>query len=304
MDGNRKDILSLAPVTAPLLVALVLILLSLSGKLLEGRRSDDNIFLLISVIQLIVFIFPCVLYYFIKGRKLSTPMFVSAVKPGQFLFLLFAFLAMITGTILIKFFYFTETGAAPTEVNFFISGVQTDENTSMLEIIVAFVLVPAVCEELFFRGIILSEYRAFGSLSAVLFSAICFSMAHFSFSALPIYFFNGLILGTAAIACRSVFAPILIHIGSNLLSIYASDLFLRVTVQKCGVFFVFFVLAVAFLLSVILMLSRAESIFWNRSANPPESELPPRSAGTLKTVFLSPAFFVLVFVFVIITILV
>ena len=104
MDGKRKDILSLAPVTAPLLVALVLILLSLSGKLLEGRRSDDNIFLLISVIQLIVFIFPCVLYYFIKGRKLSTPMFVSAVKPGQFLFLLFAFLAMITGTILIKFF--------------------------------------------------------------------------------------------------------------------------------------------------------------------------------------------------------
>ena len=303
MDGKRKDILSLAPVTAPLLAALVLILLSLSGKLLEGRQSDDNVFLLISVIQLIVFIFPCVLYYFVKGRRLSTPMFVSAVKPGQFLFLLFAFLTIITGTILIKFFYFIETGAAPSEVNFFISGVQADESTSMLEIIVAFVLVPAACEELFFRGIILSEYRVFGSLSAVLFSAICFSMAHFSFSALPIYFFNGLILGTAAIVCRSVFAPMLIHIGSNLLSIYASDLFLRVTVQKCGVFFVFFVLAAAFMLSLILMLSRTESIFRSRSANPPESELPPRSAGALKTVFLSPAFFVLVFVFVIITIL-
>ncbi len=306
MNGKPKDILSLAPITAPLLVALVLILLSVSGKLLENSRNDDNVFLMISVIQLIVFIFPCVLYYFVKGRRLSTPMFVSAVRPGQFLFLIFSFLVMITGTILIKYFYFIKTGASPSEVNFFISGVESDENTNMLEIIVAFVLVPAICEELFFRGVVLSEYRAFGSFTAVVFSAVCFSLAHFSFEGILIYFFNGIILGVCAVVCRSVFAPILVHMGSNLLSIYASDLFLRVTIQKCGAFFVFFILMAVFLLSLVLMLSRTESIFWNRSENPPQNALPSPGGvlSGIKTVFMSPAFFVLVFVFVIITILI
>lgn len=306
MNSKPRDVLFLAPITTPLLVSLVLILLSVSGKLLANKQSDDNVFLLISVIQLIVFIFPCVLYYFIKGRRLSTPMFVSAVKPGQFLFLFFSFLVMITGTILIKYFYFMKTGITPSEVNFFVSGIESDESTSILEIIVAFVLVPAICEELFFRGVVLSEYRAFGSFTAVVFSAVCFSLAHFSFEGFPIYFFNGIILGVCAVVCRSVFAPILVHVGSNLLSIYASDLFLRVTIQKCGSFFVFFVLTTVFLLSLILMLSRTENIFWNRSENPPKNEA-PSSGGALaglKIVFMSPAFFVLLFVFVIITILI
>ncbi len=304
MNDKRRNFTSLAPVTAPLLVSLVLILLSVSGRILENKQSDDNVFLLISIIQLIIFIFPCMLYYFIKGRRLSTPMFVSAVKPGQFLFLIFAFLVMVSGTILIKYFYYVNTGAAPSEVNFFVAGAETDEKVNMLEVIVAFVLVPAVCEELFFRGVVLSEYRAFGSFTAVIFSAICFSMAHFSFEALPIYFFNGIILGVSAIVCRSVLAPIIIHIGSNMLSVYTSDLFLRVTIQKSGEFFVFFVLTVVFLVSLLLMISRTESIFRARSENPPENTLPaPSMGGNLRTVFMSPAFFVLVFVFVIITIL-
>lgn len=304
MNAKQKVSSSLAPVTAPLLVTLVLILLSVSGRILEKKQSDDNVFLLISIVQLIIFVFPCMLYYFIKGRRLSTPMFVSAVKPGQFLFLIFAFLVMVSGTILIKYFYYVYTGAAPSEVNFFVAGAEADESVNTLEVIVAFVLVPAVCEELFFRGVVLSEYRAFGSFTAVIFSAICFSMAHFSFEALPIYFFNGIILGVSAIVCRSVFAPIIIHIGSNLLSVYTSDLFLRVTIQKSGRFFVFFVLTVIFLVSLLLMISRTESIFRVRSERPPENTLPPASiGGNLRTVFMSPAFFVLVFVFVLITIL-
>jgi len=304
MSAKQKVSSSLAPVTAPLLVTLVLILLSVSGRILQNKQSDDNVFLLISIVQLIIFVFPCMLYYFIKGRRLSTPMFVSAVKPGQFLFLIFAFLVMVSGTILIKYFYYVYTGAAPSEVNFFVSGAEADESVNMLEVIVAFVLVPAVCEELFFRGVVLSEYRTFGSFTAVVFSAVCFSMAHFSFEALPIYFFNGIILGVSAIVCRSVFAPIIIHIGSNLLSVYTSDLFLRVTIQKSGRFFVFFVLTVIFLVSLLLMLSRTESIFRVRSERPPENTLPPPSiGGNLRTVFTSPAFFVLVFVFVLITIL-
>lgn len=303
MKSDKFSVFSSAPVTAPLLVTLVLVLLSLSGFFLDKKTDNENIYLLISVVQLSVFIFPCVVYYFIKGRKLSTPLFVSAVKPGQFLFLFFSFLLLVSGTILIKFLYYIIAEASPTEVNFFVASADTS-TTGILEVLIAFVIVPSVCEELFFRGLILSEYRTFGAFNAIVFSSICFSMAHFSFDAFPIYFYSGIILGITAIVCRSVFASIIIHMFSNLLSIYISDLFLRITVQKCGAVFVGFILITFFLASLFLVLSRTENIYWNRSEKPPQTMLPPRSAGNVVPVYLSPAFFILIFVFILITILI
>ncbi|MEG2003216.1 MAG: CPBP family intramembrane glutamic endopeptidase [Clostridia bacterium] len=301
--NKQKYNLAVAPITTPLFVVLVLVLLSLSGYILQNRMQGENIYLLISVVQLIVFIFPCMLYYFFKGRKLSTPILVSAVKPGQYLFLLFSFFLLVSGTILIKFFFYINSGSSPSEVNFFVSSLASNDSAGVAETLVSFVIIPAICEELFFRGIVLSEYRTFGAFNAVVMSAICFSMAHFSFEASPIYFFSGIILGVSAIVCRSIFAPLLIHIGSNILSVYASDLFLRVTIQKCGAFFVGFVILTVFLISLTLVISRAEAIFWVRSEKPSQDEIPIHSYGNFKTVFLSPAFFILVLAYVLITIL-
>ncbi len=302
MNAKPKSKPSFAQLTAPLLVSLVLILLSLSGYLSEYKRTDDNVFLVISVVQIVIFAFPCIIYYFIKGRKLSTPMFMSPVKPNQILFILFSFMVLVTGTTLIRFFYYAKNGSAPIDVNFF--KLADTSSASTPEIVIAFVLVPAICEELFFRGIVLSEYRSLGTFTAVAMSAVCFSLAHFSFEALPIYIFGGIVLGVCAVCCRSVFAPMIIHIGNNLLSIYTSDRFLRITIQKCGVYFVFFVLTVAFLISLLLMLSRAESIMKIRSENPPaDAPVSTPILSGLKKAFVSPAFFVLLFVFVLITIL-
>ncbi len=303
MSDNKNNTLS-KPIAPPLLAALVLVLLSVAGKLTGTESSNENFFLTISVIQLAVFAFPCIIYYFLKGRRLGTPMLIAPVKPRHFLFVLFSFMTLVTGTILIKFFYYLQTGSAPSGVSFLSLNEASTSNADVFSILIAFVIIPAVCEELFFRGIILSEYRRFGSATAVIFSAVCFSLAHFSFEAIPIYLFSGIILGICACSCRSVFAPILLHIGSNILTIYTSDRFLRVTIQKCGAFFVFFVITVAFLISLLLMLSRAEGLLWAESEKPSKNALPNPSSGMgFKASFTSPAFFVLVFVFVLITIL-
>ena len=163
-------------------------------------------------------------------------------------------------------------------------------------------VVAPLCEEFFFRGVVLAEYRQFGSFNAVMFSSLCFAMLHFSIENLPLYLFSGIMLGLVCSVCRSIFASIVLHMVSNAMSIYLSDLFIRVTIQKSGAFFVGFVLAVLFALSLIIMISRLERIYINYAKKPPTDRIPPRSIDNLVYVYLSPAFFLLIAIFVLMTV--
>lgn len=306
MDGRKKERVKItsAPITVPLLTAAVIIMLGVSRFVLEHQsENDNNIFLVITVLQLIIFALPCMLYYFLKGRRLSTPMYISPVKPGHLIFIASAVASLVTGNMLIKFFYYLFTGEASSGGTYFASVVETsaaDTSTAML--LTALVFVPAVCEEFFFRGVVLAEYRQFGSFNAVMFSSLCFAMLHFSIENLPLYLFSGIMLGLVCSVCRSIFASIVLHMVSNAMSIYLSDLFIRVTIQKSGAFFVGFVLAVLFALSLIIMISRLERIYINYAKKPPTDRIPPRSIDNLVYVYLSPAFFLLIAIFVLMTV--
>ena len=62
------------------------------------------------------------------------------------------------------------------------------------------------------------------------------------------------------------------------------------------------VLAMLFAVSLMLMTGRLERIYSGYAQKPPEEGLPPRSVEHLVFVYLSPAFFLLVIVFVLMTI--
>ena len=80
-------------------------------------------------------------------------------------------------------------------------------------------LLPAVLEELFFRGLILSLLlRRFGS-GAIFLSALCFALAHGSLYQLPYAFVGGVFLALSAVVGRSVFYPMLFHLLNNLISL-------------------------------------------------------------------------------------
>jgi len=287
-------------VTTPILVIFVLIMLSLSRRVLENQRdSQSNILLAITVIQIVVLVLPCILYYLVKGRKLSSPMFISMVKPSHIIFIIFTLLLFISGTVLIKYIYYVGGGHITSLSGFFDSVTANQGNSSILGIIIALIIVPAFCEEMFFRGVVLSEYRSMGSINAVIISALCFSMLHFSIENFPIYFFAGIVLGFVTVITRSIIASILIHAVSNALSIFGSDLFLRVTVQKSGAFFVGFVIIIIFGISLLFVISKLEQIYFTYAEKPPIAALPPKSFPNIVKVFLSPSFLALTAVFII-----
>ena len=83
--------------------------------------------------------------------------------------------------------------------------------TSLLVAAVA----PAVCEELFFRGALMSAFEPYGGGIAVTLSGLLFAMIHGAFAALPVHLLLGLTLAYVAYASRNIFAPVCVHFAYN-----------------------------------------------------------------------------------------
>ncbi len=77
-------------------------------------------------------------------------------------------------------------------------------------------LVPAVCEEAFFRGFLLSGLRgAFRDRTAILFAAAAFAAFHFFIFRFPVTMVLGVVLGWLCLRSGSVWTAILMHALHN-----------------------------------------------------------------------------------------
>ncbi len=302
MSETLKEKLKSPVITTPLLVLFVITAMQVSRRALENLDGETSVFLALGIIQLVTLGLPCIVYYLLKGKKLSEPMYLLPRTGPQIMFILFGAMLFISGMLLIKFFYYVGGGATSSLVNFYGDASGTAENASHVEVILSLIVIPAFCEEFFFRGIVLSEYRKYGTANAVIVSTLCFAMLHFSLENFVIYLFTGLLLGTVTAISRSIVPSIALHLLSNTLSIYASDAFLRITIIKNGPYFIGFLLVMLTGISLVLLLSRVESICYSYAEKPPTESLPPKSSANWIKVFLSPAFLVLIVAFICFTI--
>ena len=102
-----------------------------------------------------------------------------------------------------------------------ISTTLADSN-SILEHIVYILsvsVVPAVSEELLFRGIIMGRLRKFGDGFAILASSVLFGLMHGNFVQIPFAFVVGLVLGWSLAKTNNFLVPMLIHFGNNFMSV-------------------------------------------------------------------------------------
>lgn len=76
-------------------------------------------------------------------------------------------------------------------------------------------VVPALSEELMFRGVLLGSLRRYGDGFAVAGSAILFGLWHGNFTQFAFAFLCGLVMGLAVIKCRTLWVSILIHFLNN-----------------------------------------------------------------------------------------
>ena len=80
-------------------------------------------------------------------------------------------------------------------------------------------LIPAVFEELLFRGVIMRGFEQFGKTAAVVLSSVLFSLAHGNTDQMVYQFLFGLFLGFLAMETRSIFVAMSAHFANNLFAV-------------------------------------------------------------------------------------
>lgn len=94
-----------------------------------------------------------------------------------------------------------------------------DPSTPLWLAILVVALVPAICEELLFRGFVLSGLRRLGELPAICCSALLFGLAHASLYRMLPTAFLGLLLGAFAWRTRSVLPGLILHALNNAVAV-------------------------------------------------------------------------------------
>lgn len=116
----------------------------------------------------------------------------------------FAFLQLFLGTV------FASVGtAAPPRQN-------------VIAILLFDLFVPAVGEELLFRGVFLQRLRHYGMRAAVIVSSLAFALSHGNWAQIPYAFVAGILLGTAALYTHSVITAVVLHFMLNFVSVELS----------------------------------------------------------------------------------
>ena len=191
------------------------------------------------------------LYYF-KRKDLKSDCIKTKTRP--LIFTMFIGLGIITmfalTTFINQFSFLLNLLDKPTMV----IGYSLDNNLNYFLSLFSLALLPAIGEELLFRGVILNGLKQKGKLFAIILSSIMFTIIHFSLSQLYYPLLFGLILGISYVYTENILVPISIHFVNNALNL---------TIQhflKSGLFFpslmntIFMIVGVVVFLAILFVL--------------------------------------------------
>lgn len=144
---------------------------------------------------------------------------VTFAKPKWFLWFcciltsfLFVFMGNLAGDIAAMF--------SPQTVENLNAAMGADPSTPLeLALQVLYVgAIPALVEEIAFRGVALGVLRRYGDKFAIVGSALLFGLLHGNFVQIPFAYFMGLILGYTVVRTGSIVPAMLIHFINNAMS--------------------------------------------------------------------------------------
>jgi len=168
------------------------------------------------------------------------------------------------------------------------------EGTSFF-LVLAVVVLPAVFEELFFRGVLMRSLSRGGELAAVVISALCFAMCHGSLHNFAGPFAAGLIYGYMVYALDSVWPAVFAHLINNALNMsvgYATKAY-----ETLGLWPYFIIIAIAlFCIFLAISMTYLEKLVEKGKI---KRLTPPQSKAELLETVCSPGLWILVIVFII-----
>lgn len=127
--------------------------------------------------------------------------------------------------------------------------------------IAVYVLVPAFCEELFFRGVLQTELaRASGGLAAIVCTSVAGALMHFRLDGFAVYFALGLVFGVLRHVCGSCVPCVLVHAVARFVSLGFSAQLSFIASERAGGILVMAVLTLVLLTVLVFYLKSAELV--------------------------------------------
>ncbi len=271
--------------------------------------SIESVYLSIAALSLIIYMLPGIFFCKLRGPEYARRLFLRPFSPRHIYLIFLSGLVMVFGCGLWKCFL-CRVGLFRGEFAAYAAFTNVTSAANIADlvcIVIALALVPALCEEFLFRGILLREYRdgGYGGLCAILVSSLLYAMLHFSFERLPIYLWAGLVLGSVAVITRSVLASFCVNFVGGMFNLFLEDYIRQFMESEYRLLFLFLMVCV-FLLALFLLLGECSNLFRDDGrAGVPLPQPPQRShsSGYLLTeAVVTPTFLLCIVLFIVGTI--
>ena len=278
-NKERIERLFLSP-SAPVLLSALLLLLTrlLSPLLLRG----NSLYISVVILQIIVFRLPAGIYIRMQGDGYFSRLRLKPGRPESLPLSLFSALLLISGGLLLSMLFSglnRLAGPFTLYESFYTDGGGFSGPT--LYLVLAYAVLPAITEELLFRGILCTEYERHGVSVAILSSTVLFALIHFNFFGIPVYLYAGFLLAVTTYLCRSVSGAIIAHFIYNLFGLFGQPYIASFYEITGSTALFLFILISVFLLSLALFCgeaSRLSRLYAER--NLPNIEIPHYKNGS------------------------
>ncbi len=245
-----------------LLVLTTYVLLLLSKLIDVTVINRENEYYSVVILQLMIFLLPGAIWCRFRGERYMSGLRFRLPRANSLLLIFSSAVLMISGGLLLSTLF---GGLESLSKNFslydtFIS--KTDGSLpSSLYLLAAYAIIPAICEEFVFRGILCYEYEKGGVLRAIIFSSLFFSMLHFNPINILVYLFSGAILSMVMYGSRSLIGAMLAHLLYNIFGLFGQpymNTLYRITGSSN---FFLFIVAFLFLASGTLFCHEAARLY-------------------------------------------
>lgn len=265
--------------TAPILVAVVYLLLILSRIIKITEMTGENEYVGVIVLQLLIFLLPAVIYSKLKGERYALRLRLRFIGAQQVVVALLAALTLICGSLLLNILFADGMGGDEFSLYNTFTANHNGSAESFLYVTVAYAILPAVCEEFLFRSLLCAEYEEYGIFTACLMSSVFFGMIHFNPRQFVIYVFAGVVLFAAMYATRSLLGSICVHFVYNMYGLFGQSFANEVYRTTGSTELFLLILSAALVLFAALFCGEAARLYRRYSRqNKPSDYLPARSA--------------------------
>ena len=263
--------------TAPILVLAIFLLLRLTKLTDSSVLGGENEQFATIILELMIFLLPAAVYLRLTRRPLSQ-LRLTLFSLGHLLLVLSAAILLTAGSLIIDY---ALRGYGVLTQNYDLYGIFISHNDgsaqSVIYIVLAYAILPALCEETVFRALLCSEYERRSAAAAILMPALFFAMIHFDFAHFPTYFFAGVVLALTYYTTQSIAAPILVHAANNLLTVFGRP-YIQTVYDLGGSRLFIFIIAASALFAGFLFCAeaaRAYKLYSVRGTDPAYREMDP-----------------------------